>query len=325
MEPILKIQGLSKKFEGMYALKNIDLSLNKGEIHGIIGANGSGKSTLMGILMGSKHIQETGGYVGTIILDGKEINHKTPMEAFNNGLGMVHQEFALFNDLSVARNIRINRESTNKWTDRVGGKKFSLVDKKDNNHRVKEALKKVGSEVHPETKIKDITTNMKQFVEIAREIDRDDIKILMLDEPTASLNQEDTSLLLRQLRVIADTGVAVIFVSHRLEEVMEISDKVTVLRDGEVVSSYNREDMQIDTLSQDMIGMEIVLANNRKETLDEAPIVTFENTSVIRGDKVYKNELLSIKKRRNSGNNRPVWTWSGNIYVWLNGTVQNDR
>lgn len=128
----------------------------------------------------------------------------------------------------------------------------------------------MGSEVHPETKIKDITTNMKQFVEIAREIDRDDIKILMLDEPTASLNQEDTSLLLRQLRVIADTGVAVIFVSHRLEEVMEISDKVTVLRDGEVVSSYNREDMQIDTLSQDMIGMEIVLANNRKETLDEA-------------------------------------------------------
>ncbi len=133
MESLLEIKGLSKSFGENHALSNVDFNLNKGEIHGIVGANGSGKSTFLNILFGSDYIYETGGYKGDIYIDGKKINIRNSYDAWKSGIGMVHQEFALLSELSVSSNIKINRENTYFITDKIFTKDYSLVDRNRNN------------------------------------------------------------------------------------------------------------------------------------------------------------------------------------------------
>lgn len=296
MENILEIQNLSKKFDDTQALSNVNLTLKRGEIHGVIGANGSGKSTFMSILYGSDHIHKTGGYTGKILHNGKEIMHRNPIEALNNGFGMVHQEFALLGGLDVTSNIRINNESVRFSKGRRIDDRFSIVDRKKDDELSREALSKVGVEINPHIKVKNISVNMKQFVEIARETSRDNLDLLLLDEPTSSLNQEDTNLLLKSLRQIADDGVSIIFVSHRLDEVTALCDSVSVLRDGELVSNYSKEDFDIDKLSLDMIGMEIKQAKKTNPHSCKDTVIKFDNVSIIHGEKLYKDLSLDIKK-----------------------------
>ncbi len=296
LEYILKVENLTKKFEDNYALKDVNFFLKKGEIHGLIGANGSGKSTFMSILFGSKHIQETGGYTGSISIDEKEMNITNTLDALKIGIGMVHQEFALLGNLSISSNVKINRENTYRLSERIFGKRFAIVDTTKNSDDTKNALSKVGINIDPNIQVNHVTINLKQFIEIAREVDNANLKILMLDEPTASLNQEDTKVLLEHLRAIADSGVSIIFVSHRLEEVTEICDTVTVLRDGAVISTYNKKELDINQLALDMVGIQVVQTKRKSKIENKENIISFRNVEISHGDQKYKNISLDIKK-----------------------------
>ena len=294
LKKILRIEGLSKNFESTKALDNIDFELNEGEIHGLIGANGSGKSTLMNILFGSKHIRDTGGYLGKIYIDDEQVVIKNNEDSKKSGIGMVHQELTLLGGLNVSDNIKINRENTLKKTDIL--REFSLVDDDKNYSDSKQALSKIGIEIEPFIKVNNLSTNIKQFIEIAREIDKGSLKVFMLDEPTSSLNLEETRVLLSHLKEIAKSGTSIIFTSHRLEEIMEVCDRVTILRDGQIVSTYKKGEYDINKLALDMVGREVVQALSKNREISDENIISFNNVEVWVGHEKYRDISLDVKR-----------------------------
>lgn len=294
MKKILRAKKISKYFNKTQALDNIDFELHSGEIHGLIGANGSGKSTLMNIIFGSKHIRDTGGYDGKIYIEETEVTIRNNEDSKKNGIGMVHQELTLLGGLNVSDNIKINRENTIRKTDFLG--EISLVDNKQNHKDSKQALSKVGVNINPNLKVRNLSTNIKQFIEIARELDKERLKVLMLDEPTSSLNLEETKILLSHLKDIAKNGTSIIFTSHRLEEIIEVCDRVTILRDGKIVSTYEKNEYDIKKLALDMIGKEVVQALSEPRKLDDDNIMSFNNIDVSIGNNKYKDISLDIKK-----------------------------
>jgi len=294
MEDLLQIRNLSKSYNGIPALKNVSLSVRAGEIYGLVGANGSGKTTLLNILFGSPIIHETGGYQGDIIFAGRSISVRNCAEAITCGIGMVHQEFALIPDMTVGENIKLGREHTLAFTDRLIGRKYSFIDKKYDNESALQTLMKLGIELDTNIKVMDLSMNLKQFVEIAREIDRDDLRLLILDEPTAVLNKNDGLQLLEILREMSGRGIGILFISHRLEEVQAICDRVSVLRDGELVAQYKRGDIHLNQMARDMIGHIINKAETEKREIGNKPIIEFRNFSVTMPGEEIKDLDLSV-------------------------------
>lgn len=296
MEHALKVKGLTKKFDGNYALKDMNFNLKKGEIHGIVGANGSGKSTFLNILFGSSYIEETGGYEGDIWIDGRKVKIKNTYDAINNGIGMVYQEFALLGDLDISSNIKINRENIYPKTGKLLGKDFALVEIKKNQEDAQRSLSKLGTNFKTNLLVKELPVNIKQFIEIARELDKNNLKILMLDEPTASLNKEDTKLLLEALKKIASMGTSIIFISHRLEEVTELCDRVTILRDGNVIANYSKDEFDIDKIAIDMVGMQVIKVLKEKSRTNEKDLISFNNVEVDYGERTFRDVSLNVKE-----------------------------
>lgn len=272
---MLEIRGLSKQFDGNYVLKNINMEIQAGKVYGLIGANGSGKSTLMNILNGHAKIAKSGGYEGQIFINGEAVQIKDHLESLRHGISMVHQELALFSGMSVTENIKINKEN-------VKGKGFmipelALLDQQKNEGEAARMLSAIGSEISPRVSVEELSLNQKQFVEIARELDNDNIHLLILDEPTSSLNITETQKLLTCVREIAAKGIAVIFISHRLEEIMDVCDKVFVLRDGQLVSSYEKADFSVERFAEDMVGTEVIKASRRKHGAEKPVLLKYEN------------------------------------------------
>lgn len=302
MTSILNIKNLSKSYNGIPALKNVSLSVRAGEIHGIVGANGSGKTTLMNILFGNPVIRETGGYQGEIYYEGVSLKTKNSTEIIDLGIGMVHQEFALIPDLTIGENIKLGREETNRFTDRLFGKKYSFVDREKNDLKAESALKKLGLNVDVGVKTINLSTNTRQFVEIAREIARVDLKLLLLDEPTAVLSRDDALNLLEVLTELSQDGLGILFVSHRLEEIQQFCDRVTVLREGEVISQYGKGEVSTTELARDMIGHTVSKAMAEKRAIEPRPLVSFQRYSVempgeeIRGMDldIFEGEILGL-------------------------------
>lgn len=302
MEHILEISNLNKSYRGIPALKNINLSIKAGEIHGIVGANGSGKTTLMNILFGNPIIHETGGYQGEIFYQGKKISFKTCGEAIRQGIGMVHQELALIPDMTVGENIKLGREETFAFTDRLFGRQYSFINRKQDNESAMRTLRQLGIRLDAGIKIVDLSINLRQFVEIAREIDRTDLKLLILDEPTAVLNKNDGLKLIEILMEMSKREIGILFISHRLEEVQHICDRVSVLRDGKLVSRYERGNISINTLARDMIGHIVNKAAAENRKIDPQPVITFKQFSVeMPGEEiqgldlsVYKGEIIGL-------------------------------
>ena len=294
MKKVLQINNLTKYFNTTKALDNIDFEVHSGEIHGLIGANGSGKSTLMNILFGSKHINDSGGYSGEIHIDGEKALIRTNDDSTKYGIGLVHQELTLLNDLSISNNIKINREHTIEKTDLFGD--FALVDDKKNLKDSSSSLNKVGINLDPSLKVDSLSTNIKQFIEIAREIDKHNLKLLMLDEPTSSLNLEETKVLLTHLKEIANDGTGIIFTSHRLEEIIQVCDRVTVLRDGKKVNTYSKNEFDINQLALDMIGKEVVQALSPDREIPDENILSFKSVEISTGYQKHRDISLDIKK-----------------------------
>ncbi len=254
-EYVLQMKNITKRYGENTVLEDVSLSVRPGEIHALLGENGAGKSTLMNILFGMPVIHSTGGFGGTVSLDGETVNIHSPHDAMEKGIGMVHQEFMLLPGFTIAENIKLNREITRpNPISRVLGKNLETLDMKAMAKDARKALDSVGMSIDEYTLVQGLPVGYMQFVEIAREIDKKGVKLLVFDEPTAVLTESEADQLIGVMKQIAASGIAIIFITHRLDEVIAAADSITILRDGKLVAV--RETKQTNTLelAELMIG-----------------------------------------------------------------------
>ncbi|UTC43317.1 sugar ABC transporter ATP-binding protein [Treponema sp. OMZ 857] len=257
-EVILSIDHITKEFSGTPVLQGVSFDVHAGEVIGLVGENGAGKTTLMSILFGMPVIAETGGYGGTIRLQGKEVVFKTPFDALGAGVGMVHQEFSLIPGFSSGENIMLNRElEQESIISDLFGRRLTTLNRKAMHERAQSTLNQLGVSISAQTLISEMPVGHKQFTEIAREIDRDNVRLLVLDEPTAVLTESEAEVLLKSIKALAEKGIAVIFISHRLHEVMEICDRVVVLRDGVSIQDTETSKTNIQAIAAAMVGRKV--------------------------------------------------------------------
>lgn len=236
-EMILNMSGIHKRFPGAYALKGAQLTLNRGEVHALVGENGAGKSTMMKVLT-SIHKQDE----GKIEYDGKEVSFSNSKEAQLAGISIVHQELNLMNNLTAAQNIFIGRE----------GDGFFLNDEIINK-QTQDLFDMLNLKLNPTDIVGDLTVGKQQMIEIAKALSFDS-KILILDEPTAALTDAEISELFKVMNDLRAKGVAMVYVSHRMNEIMEMSDKITIMRDGEYVKTLATKETNLDEIISAMVG-----------------------------------------------------------------------
>ena len=277
-DALLRVENVGKEYNGNRVLKDVNFSLGKGKILGLAGENGAGKSTLMNILFGMSVISETGGYEGNIYFDGKKINFKNPVEALKAGIGMVHQEFSLIPGFTVAENILLNTEKTKgNLISKVLGRRLETIDLEKIKEDAKKVIDTLGVRLEPETYVSEMPVGHKQFIEIAREINREQVKLIILDEPTAVLTESEADILLKSMRRLADLGISIIFISHRLREITSVCDSVVVLRDGVVVAEEPAGNIDVQQIAKWMVGREVSSEGNKnirtKSNLKEDDII----------------------------------------------------
>lgn len=277
---ILKMTGIEKRFKGVYALKNFNFSLKEGEILALIGENGAGKSTLMKILSG---IYEKDS--GTIEYFGKQLEVNSPKEAEEKGISIVHQELNLMNHLTVAQNIFIGHEPLNS---------IGLIDDNLMIKKAKSIFKGMNVDINPSDKIGSLTVGKQQLVEIAKALIHNS-KILILDEPTAALTEAETKELFRIIKDLQLTGVSIVYISHRLEELFIISDRITVIRDGEYIDTKLTKETNKDEIVNLMVGRVIYETpkTESKVPQDAKEILRVENLTV---QGIVKDVSFSLKE-----------------------------
>jgi ribose transport system ATP-binding protein len=236
---VLEIRGLSKSFFGYPALRNVDLEIGAGEVHGLVGENGAGKSTLMKILAGV-YTRDS----GTISLAGTDVNFTHPVQAYAAGISTVFQEFNLIAERTVAENIYLGREP------RVRG----FVSRREMNSRTQELLRTLGVEsISPTTRVRELSVAQQQIVEIAKALSYD-AQIISMDEPTAALADHEVELLYGIIARLTDRGVSILYVSHRMREIFDLCDRITVLKDGELVATRPTDEFTEHDLVRLMVG-----------------------------------------------------------------------
>ncbi|HEY8463486.1 MAG TPA: multiple monosaccharide ABC transporter ATP-binding protein [Bacillota bacterium] len=246
MQVILEMRNITKLFDGVKALENVNLQVLAGEIHALVGENGAGKSTLMNVLSG---IYPYGTYSGEIIYQGNSCAFRSIKDSEKNGIVIIHQELALIPYLSIGENIFIGNERA----------KHAIINWDKTHQEAAKLLKKVGLKENSYTLIKDIGVGKQQLVEIAKALAKD-VKLLILDEPTAALNEEDSNNLLQLLLELKKSGITSILISHKLNEVIKIADSITILRDGSTIETIkvNKEKINEDRIIKGMVGRELV-------------------------------------------------------------------
>ena len=257
-QPLLQMQGITKEYFGNRVLTDVSLDVKKGEILGLVGENGAGKSTLMNILFGMSVIAQTGGYSGNILMEGKPISFQSPFDALAAGIGMVHQEFSLIPGFTTTENILLNGEILHdNIVTKLFGPRLKTLDLPEMRAVAAHSIELLGVDINPDTLVSEMPVGHKQFTELAREIHRFGMRLLVLDEPTAVLTESEAQVLLSSLRRLAETGIAIIFISHRLHEVLQASDRVVVLRDGQVVKEMAARDTDVAQVAELMVGRSV--------------------------------------------------------------------
>lgn len=257
-EPLLEMKNISKDFFGNSVLSDINLTLREGEVIGLVGENGAGKSTLMRILFGSTMIHETGGYGGQVILNGKEVHFSSPFDAIAAGIGMVHQEFSLIPGFTTTENILLNREPVKKnLVSDIFGDRLNTLNRAEMDKRASEAIRLMGVDVDKKMVISNMPVGHKQFTEIARELSKEQLRLLILDEPTAVLTEREAEALLASIRGMAERGIAIIFITHRLQEILSVCNRVVVMRDGVVVKDTPADQTDVQQITKWMVGREV--------------------------------------------------------------------
>lgn len=250
---LLVMEQINKRFPGVIALKDVHFSLNAGEIHALLGENGAGKSTLIKVLTGVEHMDS-----GKVTMEGKTISVKSPLEAQKHGISTVYQEVNLCPHLTVAENIYVGREPL----------KFGRIDWKTVNNKAKELLKKFDLDVDVTKQLDNYSVAIQQMIAIARAVDVK-AKILILDEPTSSLSNVEVDKLFQIMRMLKEQGLGIIFVTHFLDQVYEVTDRITVLRNGEYVGTYNTAELPKVELIGKMIGKEYEALENNNLSAEE--------------------------------------------------------
>ncbi len=274
---ILEMRGISKAFPGVQALRRVDLTVLAGEIHGVVGKNGAGKSTLMAILMGLEQPNE-----GTITISGETYHSMNPKEAIQAGIAFVPQHVAMMDSLTVAENILAGKLPTNK---------LGLIDWKRVNQEAKKRLDKLNLHLDVTKRVEGLSVAEQTMLAISKAL-FGDAKLIILDEPTASLSRADINRLFSFVKSLKKTGASFIYISHHLEEVFEICDRVTVVRDGKLVGTKNVADINVAELIVMMVG-EDVQDYTRESTCTDEVVFVLENLAR-RG--FYENINLEIKK-----------------------------
>jgi ribose transport system ATP-binding protein len=278
------MKGIYKHYPGVVALADVNFELYAGEVHCLLGENGAGKSTLMKILSGAIKKDE-----GSILIEGKGIEFHSPADAQKYGISMIYQEFKLVPELSVAENILLGNEPTQ------GNSPF--VDYKKVHQDAREILAQLGEEIPTATKISSLSMAQRQIVEIARALSRQ-VKILAMDEPSASLSQNELKRLFAVIRKLKTEGVGIIYISHRLEEVFEIGDRLTVLRDGKFIHSCPVSETDRRNLIRWMVGRELEQEFPRIEPDRGEEVLRIEglNSGILKDVNliVYRGEILGL-------------------------------
>lgn len=239
---ILELKHINKSFGENHVLTDISLSLEAGEIHSIIGENGAGKSTLMKIIGGIYTMDN-----GEILIDGKSVVMRNPLEAYKAGIGIVHQELSVADNMTVAQNVFVNREPT---------KALGFVDFKKMNAMTVAEFQKIGISIDPATPVHELSVGMQQIVEIVKVLSQN-VRILILDEPTSALSDKETQNLFCLLRMLREKGTCIIFISHKLNEIKQISDRVSVLRDGCFIGTLDKDQIDENLIISMMVGREL--------------------------------------------------------------------
>lgn len=299
--PLLEIRNIKKAFFGNQVLTDINFKLEEGQVLGFCGENGAGKSTLMKILFGMDVIRETGGYEGDILIGGEKVTFNSPFDAIAAGIGMVHQEFSLIPGFTAAENILLNREPQKKSViSEVFGERLNTLDRKEIGVRADNAIDRMGVKIDSRMVINDMPVGHKQFTEIARELSKDQLKLLILDEPTAVLTEKEAEALLDSIRGMASRGIAVIFITHRLHEILSVCDNVVVMRDGFVVKDVPAKDTNIEEITRWMVGRSVNNeAPEQKDQDKSAPqetIMKIEKLWVDMPGETVRNVNLEVKK-----------------------------
>ena len=256
--PLLTLKGINKRFPGVQALKDCSFNLMPGEVHALVGENGAGKSTLMKVLAGVYPMDS-----GEIRLDGAPVRVRSPLEAQQAGISMVHQEINLMKDLTVAENIFIGREPM----------RGLLLNKQKQNEMARELLARLHIELAPDMLVKHLTVAKQQMTEIAKALSYENTRILIMDEPSAALTETEIGELFRFIRTLKDQGVGVVYISHRMGELKQISDRITVMRDGQYVDTVDTAQTSLDEIIRMMVGRVIYEQPKTKGTVvADAPI-----------------------------------------------------
>jgi len=288
-EVVLEAKNITKKFPGVLANDKVDFNLHKGEIHALLGENGAGKSTLMNVLYGLYKPES-----GEVIVDGKQMELDSSRDAIQHGIGMVHQHFMLIPVFTVTENIMLGAE-----TDHRAAPNENPLIKLDRNEvakKVRELSHQYGLEVDPEATVGDLPVGIQQRVEIVKALYRK-ANILILDEPTAVLTPQESDDLFRIMHELTEKGVSIIFITHKLKEVLKVADRITVMRAGRVVGTAIPKDSNEQKLAEMMVGREVILTVMKKPAKPTDEVLKVENLKVkdVRGLESVNDVSFSVR------------------------------
>src|SRR5687768_10582767 len=280
--PVLELRRITKRFPGIVANDGVDFDLRKGEVHALLGENGAGKSTLMNVVYGLYTPDE-----GQIWIDGKRIEIHSPGEAIEHGIGMVHQHFMLIPVMTVAENIVLATEPVRNGI---------MLDYAAAERRVREISTRFGLAVDPRARVQDITVGQQQRVEILKALYRG-AEILVLDEPTAVLTPQEAQELFAITRSLTEQGKSIIFISHKLNEVLEIADRISVLRRGKKIETLPAAGATEESLARLMVGREVLLRVEKAPTTPGEPLLQVEDLNVVDERGIAKVNDVSFQVR----------------------------
>lgn len=281
---LLEAKKITKRFPGVLAVDNVDFEVYENEIVSLVGENGAGKSTLIKVLTGTLKPDS-----GEIYVNGEKVSYHSPLDAFKRGISVIHQELNLCENLTVSENIFLAYEL-------VRGKKkalYSLVDERTMRRKAQELLDMIGARFSPNTYVSDLTTAQRQMVEICKALVKEP-KVIFMDEPTSSLTVEETKRLFEIIKRLKERGISIVFVSHKLEEVKEISDRVVVMRDGKRVGELRKEEIDVDTIIRLMVGRDVEYFPHGIETTPGEVVLEVKNLS-------WKNRVKNVSFQLRKG------------------------
>ena len=301
----VEMKGIDKAFGTNQVLKNAGFFLKDGEIHALMGENGAGKSTLMKIL--------TGVYTrdaGTVLVDGQEVTYKSPQEAEKAGIVFIYQEMNSLFDLTVEENLFMGKEIT---------KGFGICDKKAMRAKAREVMEKMGVHIDVNAVMSDLSVGQQQMVEICKAL-MADAKVLIMDEPTAALTQSETEILFQVINSLREKGVSIVYISHRMEEIFELCDRITILRDGEYIDTKYIKDITMDDIVQMMIGREIGERYPKRDCKIGEEVLRVENFSHEKYFKdvnftVHAGEVLGVSGLMGAGRTEIMHAIFGNMPI----------